>query len=163
MIRTSVIGAVLACAGVCACGTKASGPSTWSYSLDFGSVAAAVSVDTVEIAVFDGTTDATKCETLVQKRRSKAELPKAVSTASSSVCDLASGKTQTTVNYGTFRVLAVAKRQGQDWFIGCNTQYVTRDEDPGTLAIALTNFGDNTIVAGTACQTVTDHCNGACQ
>ena len=146
-----------------ACSAKSSGPSTWNYAVNFHSIASAVSTDTLEVSVFDATLPAPSCAALVQKRRSKVELPKPlISVPATAVCDLANGQGQMTVVYGTYQVLVVGKRKGQDWLIGCNTQHVTRDEDPGTLQIDLTNFDDSVLVAPTGCQTLSSHCSGGC-
>ncbi len=161
--HSSFLCAAALTAGLVACSAKSSGPSTWSYSVNFHSVAAAVSADTLEVSVFDATLPDTTCAVLVQKRRSKVELPRpTVSVPATATCDMASGKAQVTVPYGTYQLLVVAKHKGQDWFVGCNTQHVTRDVDPGTLQIDLTNFDDSVLVTPTACQTLSAHCSGGC-
>jgi hypothetical protein len=164
--RGSWLRASAAAAGLVAlvaCSAKSSGPSTWSYAVNFHSVASAISTDTLEVSVYDATLPDTGCAVLVQQRRSNAELPKPlVSVPATSLCDLAGGQGQLTVPYGTYQILVVGKHKGQDWLVGCNTQHVTRDEDPGTLQIDLTNFDDSVLVAPTACQTLSAHCSGGC-
>ena len=93
----------------CGCGTKASGPSTWSYTVDFGSVASAVSVDTVEVSVFDVAVVGARCDNLVAARRSKADLPKTVAAFSSSTCDLARNRVPVTVAYATYSIMIVGR------------------------------------------------------
>jgi hypothetical protein len=145
-----------------ACSSKST-TSTWTYTVDFGSVAAAVSADTVGVEVYDGTKDDTHCDALVEARRTKVPLPKAVaSIPATTVCALTNGGGRIDVPYGKYSVLVVARRQSQDWFIGCNTQYVTPDEDPGTLPIPLTNFDDTVQVAPSSCTSLAAHCGGGC-
>jgi hypothetical protein len=144
------------------CSSKSDGPSTWTYTLDFQSVSAAVSVDTLEVSVFDATKEGGECSSLVEGRRTHADLPKAVATVAPAICDVTRGQGSVTVGYGTYSVLVVAKHQGQDWLIGCNKQYVTKDEDPGTLPIEVTNFDDTVLVPATTCQSLSAHCGGGC-
>jgi hypothetical protein len=139
-------------------------PSTWHYTVNFESVAAAVSVDTLEVDLFKATTDDVRCDVLVEARRTKAPLPTAVaSIPATPLCALRGGGAGVTVAYGKYSVLVVAKHQGQDWLIGCNTQYVTPDEDPGTLPIELTNFDQTVQVPATQCQTLGARCAGGCK
>ena len=157
------VGALALLAGLSACSSKSSSPSTWSYTVNFQSVAAAVSVDTLEVSVFDATLPDTSCATLVQKRRTKVELAKPLfSVPATALCDLANGQGAVTVPYGTYSLLVVARHKSQDWLIGCNVQHVTRDEDPGTLQIDLTNFDDSVLVPPSGCQTLSSHCSGGC-
>ena len=145
-----------------ACASKAS-PSTWNYTVNFESVAAAVSADSLETTVFDGTKDEGRCDAVVEARRTKVPLPNAVvSIPTTAICALTNGGGRVDVAYGKYSVLVVAKHQGRDWLIGCNTQYVTHDQDPGTLAIDLTNFDDSVQVAPTSCASLSAHCGGGC-
>lgn len=152
----------LVLASIVGCSSSSSN-STWNYTLNFESVAAAVSADTLEVDVFDATLPDSTCDVLIVARRSQGTLPKpVVSVPATPICTLAGGKGGVSIKYGTYSVLAVAKRQGQDWFIGCNTQYVTHDEDPGTLPIELTNFDEKVEVQATTCQSLSAHCSGGC-
>jgi hypothetical protein len=158
-----VAGALALLAGLPACSSKSTSPSTWNYTVNFQSVAAAVSVDTLEVNVYDATLPDSDCAALVQKRRAKVDLPKPlVSVAATALCDLANGQGAVTVPYGTYALLVVARHKSQDWLIGCNVQHVTRDEDPGTLQIDLTNFDESVLVPPTGCQTLSSHCSGGC-
>jgi hypothetical protein len=144
------------------CSSSGSG-SSWNYTVNFESVAAAVSADTLQVDVFDAKAPQADCADLVVARRANLSLPKpAVSVPPTPICSLAGGKGGVSVPFGTYTVLVVAQSKGQDWLIGCNTQYVTKDEDPGTLPIELTSFSDKVQVQGTACQSLSAHCSGGC-
>jgi len=144
------------------CSSSASN-STWTYTVNFESVAAAVSADSLEVNVYDASLPDSTCDVLIVARRSQGTLPKpVVSVAPTPICTLVAGGGGVSVRYGKYSVLAVAKRQTQDWLIGCNTQYVTHDEDPGTLPIELTNFDEKVEVQPTTCQSVSAHCSRGC-
>jgi hypothetical protein len=155
-IRALVLSSIVGC-------SSSSSNSTWTYTVNFESLSAAVSADTLEVDVYDASLPDSTCDVLIVARRSQAALPKpVVSVPPTPVCTLATGHGGVSVKYGKYSVLAVAKHQGQDWLIGCNTQYVTHDEDPGTLPIELTNFDEKVEVPATKCQSLSAHCSSGC-
>jgi hypothetical protein len=150
-------------AALAACGsreTQSAPPTTFAFSIDFQSKEAAISADTVHIEVFD---PQTSCSSLTLKRASGSTLPTPVAQLDPvSVCDLVTSKAGTVaVPYGTFSVLVVATRGGQDWLIGCGVEHigVQTGEPP---VITLSNFDNQVQIPTTTCPDVTAHCMQQC-
>ena len=156
--------ASLTFAAVVACSAKdAAAPSAGTYTISFPSTAAAIAADSVKVYVFDAADGGAQlCPSLVIARRSKQALPTAlVEGASVSPCDLAAGKGQVTISYGTRAVLAVAQKGANDFLIGCAIQNIGEGSTqvPVQLALAATTVD----VPATTCGTLGDHCAGRCQ
>jgi hypothetical protein len=141
-------------------------PTSWEYQINFLSKDAAISADTIEVTIFDASTPNADCQQLVQRRRTKQQLPAAFSGPTSlSLCDALSSPSPTaTTPYGDYSVLVVAKRGSKDWLIGCQLQQVSEQAPALPLPIGLTPF-DNTVQIQPApgCASLSQYCQGQCQ
>jgi hypothetical protein len=154
-----VLGALL----VAACGSsegRRAPPTTWSYGIDFQSKDAAVSVDTLEISLFDAS--AGGCAELVAMRRSDADLSPIARVDSVALCDvLGDHAGALTGPYEAVSVLVVAKKAGKELLIGCAAQAAAPMEGDVPV-VTLTNFDDTVIIMPSACKSVAAYCAHAC-
>ncbi len=160
--------ALLVATGVSACGDKAGDPTTGTYTVEFPSVAAAVASDTLQILVFDVSSDkrVTLCGELLQRRRNREALPaRLVEGPATRVCDARTGKGSITVGYGDRAFLAVTVRDGQDFLLGCAIQNVGDGDAPAKIYLALASA--RVTVSGdkppTACTSLSEFCDGRCK
>jgi hypothetical protein len=152
-------------------------PTNASYAINFPSTSTAVATDTVEVLAFDATdaiATASDCLTLITKQKSQADLPKApvllARTQVTPVCSLLDGTggadagaslgALAGLTYGKRTLLAVGRRQGQDFVIGCATAEITSAES--TIEIQVQPANETVVVPQTACTSVSDKCNGGC-
>jgi hypothetical protein len=153
--------ALAALAGAPACSDDDGGEVvTIPYAIGFPSVAAAVAADEVQVGAYPDAGEST-CLSLVQKRRSQQVLPAPVAPpVSIAPCDVADAPAIET-GVGRVALLAVARRQGADFLIGCAVQDVARGVAPASIPLAL--FSNAVAVPATACTTLSSHCGGACE
>lgn len=146
-----------------ACTAEADGPSRGSYTLTFPSTAAAVAADDVTVAVFDAPSEvarATYCQDLIQARRRKEPLSPLSETSPMRICAMLDGLGRVEVDYGERAVLAVARRAGVDFLVGCALARFGDGDAPVDVQLALV---DVTLpVPFTSCVSVRDVCSGAC-
>jgi hypothetical protein len=163
---TAVLAVSFCAAAIIACGstkeTKQSPPYDGTYSIVFPSTAFAVATDNVQVFVFDGSVATNGCATLVQKRKSRADLPPTLVTLDPTpTCSLAHATGgQFTVSLETVSVLVVAERGAEDLLIGCAVQSLAADQTD--VAVTLTFASSSTSTPTTSCTTLADHCNGKC-
>jgi hypothetical protein len=124
-------------------------PTTAHYALTFtgSSEAAVLATSTLIIRVFDASQDAALCTTLVGKVKSNADLPTAVFTGDEApLCDFfktagqsvdvdAGATGEIALAYGTYAFLAVGKRNGAPFIVGCGNQSSTGDAQIPVSAI----------------------------
>lgn len=146
-----------------------SGPTKARYQLSFASVPIAVAAETLQVSVFDATKDGTDCLTLVQKQKSRADLPAAPvllgQTAVVPVCDILNdtqGKTGALpeITYGKRTFLAVLKRGGADLLAGCAAAEITSADT--LVDIRVTQINETVSIPTTSCGTLGDKCKGTC-
>ena len=144
-----------------ACGSSKgdAAPTAWPYWIDFQSKDAAISVDTLEVSVFDAA--AGGCPALVSKRRSD-EIDPIAHEPSIAVCDVLERRAGRLVAaYGDVSVLVVARKGDRPILIGCSEQH------PASVAgeppvVTLTNFDETVIVRPSACASVAAYCAKQC-
>ena len=148
-----VPGVLLAC-------SSTADPAKASVNLAFPSTAAAVSTDNVTVMVFDLPTDGTAnqfCTKLVQQAKSDQQLPpRTVESAPANVCDFQNGIADVTVDFGDKAILAVARRGGKPYLVGCALENIGDGDAPVTISLGLVNTA--TVVPPTDCQLVSDFC-----
>jgi hypothetical protein len=135
-------------------------PTPWPYVIDFQSKDAAVSVDTLEVSLFDA--EAGGCAALVSKRRSDQALRPIAHESALDLCDLVESRASRLVApYGDVSVLVVAKKEGRPLLIGCGEQHpAAASGDPPV--VTLTNFDDTVVVRPSACATIAAYCAKHC-
>jgi hypothetical protein len=161
-LARAVGSAVVLGVAVAACGSNEgdAAPTAWPYWIDFQSKDAAVSVDTLEVSVFDAA--AGGCPALVSKRRSYQILHPIAHEPSIAVCDVLERRAGRLVAaYGDVSVLVVARKGERPILIGCSEQH------PASVAgeppvVTLTNFDETVIVRPSACATVASYCAKEC-
>lgn len=150
------------------------------YQVIFPSAAVAATTETLQLLVFDATNDQkdfTDCLSLVTKRKSSADLPAAplklietestpcelfeTATASEAKQPIGGKKGTVELTYGARTFLVVAKRNKQDYFIGCSKTEVSTAET--TVEVALTPASPSIAVPATMCTTLSDRCANRCQ
>ena len=159
---TAALGMVVGCTQ--AVGSQSSPPTSTTYQLRFPSAAVAVASDTLEVMVFDASVPGADCLSLAIARKSGEDLPASPvllrDTGAVSTCTLEQSQGQSTfdVTYGARSFLAIAQRDGRDFFLGC-TQ-ATLAEGGSTIDIWLAESSIGTMVPATSC-TLSQKCGGA--
>lgn len=143
-----------------ACG-GAPEPTAASYRLQFPSVAAAASTDTVELYLHAGD-EREICQELTLKRISKQPLPEdIVELPATSPCEiLAGGGPNLDIAYGPTALLVVGRRSGDDFVIGCTRFEAT--SEPFEVVVTLTLAGSSVAPPSSTCKELSDKCEGRC-
>ncbi len=162
--RLVLVPALAMVLAACSPGTQPSEPSGGTYTIAFPSTAMAVTTDTVQVFVFSVAKEqvATLCPDLVLKRSSNQDLPPPlIEGPEVSPCDLLAGRGSITIPYGTRAVLAIGRRGGADFLVGCAIQTVT--ENSLTVPIDLTLVSKNlSLPSAGGCARLADRCAGKC-
>jgi len=160
----------VAAASMVAC-SKDDGPADGKFTVDFPSVAEAVSVDKIQVFVFDAQDNPDLCHQLVQGRSTGGQFPTEVNKrpvvqlatpVTFAVCDLVKSPDSVTlpaVTFGDRAVVVVGTSLNQDKLIGC--QPVTTGAGDLDKPIPLSVIGD-TDLTHSSCQTLRQHCDGNC-
>lgn len=148
------------------CGSSRAGEvATWRYDLDFLSLSAAVSVDTVQAYAFarspEGTLD---CPALVNLLRSGQQLPAATArTDEAPLCEVDSGTAGALeAPFGRYWLLVLARRAGRSWLVGCANAEVTGADAGSAARVPLIPFDATVAIPRTSCPSLVARCAGSC-
>jgi hypothetical protein len=159
---SAALGLVAACAQPV--DGQPSPPSDAQYEVRFPSTAVAVATDTLEVMVFDATAAGADCLSLATARASGAQLPQSPvllsDTGAMPICGITSDPPAFQVANGLRSFLAIAQRQGQDYFLGCTQTDLEPDAGPIDIWLAEVKIG--TTVPATTCMSLSQKCAGGC-
>jgi hypothetical protein len=146
-----------------ACGTRTAEPLLIPYSVDFGSVSAAVYVDAVTLRVVAGAQD---CVELTQRFKADpagvaASVAQQVSTSPCAMLNQTGSDLVLPFEGNTdYTVLATGARQGKDALIGCAVQRFNGKTSP--IVVPMSLISNSVSVETSRCSTLRAKCDQKC-
>jgi len=146
------------------CGSSRAEDTTWRFDLDFRSVPAAVSVDTVQAFAFARDDGALDCPMLLAMLQRGQELPPpAARSDETPLCAVTSADGgRLRAPYGRYWLLVLARRGGRSWMVGCSGANVTSEAATPAPRVPLIPFDNTVAIPRTECATLTAKCAGGC-
>lgn len=153
-------------AGAVACSTQEipSAPPA-GYQISFASIDIAAYTETVQVFVVDATGKRDGiCNDLVVRLHSNQfdQVPKLANTQPVTPCDLLAGRAQKVdISLGTRAFVGVGRRANQDYVVGCT---VTEVQGGTPEPVIFLDYVNSIVEQAkpTTCQSLSDHCKGAC-
>jgi hypothetical protein len=134
-----------------------------SYEIVFPSTDVAVATETVEVQVFDVKGQETSfCVEALVKRRNNQDIGAPLArTAPRSTCDLLKSSEPLDVSFGTRAFVAIGRRGGQDFVLGCSVENVGPESVPARINMTYANVSVQAAPT-TTCRDVSQRCSGGC-
>lgn len=161
-MKRKLLAALLAVAPISAACTEEADTPEGDYELVFPSTAAAVATDVVQLDVYPAKTQRA-CQDLFEMRQSGQALPRPIrSSGAVATCDVLEGKRgRLELDFGLAAFLAVGARDGKDFLIGCEVQFVGPDSPLPRVHLTLADVGSP--VPPTSCTRLSQFCAKQCQ